>query len=244
MLALHEGLPRQAPGSDRTSAHLLSLVGPLPEEPVVLDLGCGPGRASLMLARVLGAAVTALDTHQPFLDQLRHDAQRLGLDDRITTVATSMEHPPAAPGSVDLLWCEGAAYILGLDRALAAWRPLITPQGVVVVTEIGASTDPPGNEVRQFWDGAYPLRRRDQQQAIAQEAGLRIDSTYTLPDRDWFDEYYTPLWERTEHVDRSDRAMAQAADAARAEIELRRRHPREYEYTGLILRPVGSSIPT
>ncbi|MDG4865538.1 transferase, partial [Streptomyces sp. T-3] len=46
---LHHGLPRQGPGSDATTRHLLSLAGPLPARPRVLDLGCGPGRAALLL---------------------------------------------------------------------------------------------------------------------------------------------------------------------------------------------------
>ncbi|MFB7264903.1 transferase, partial [Streptomyces nojiriensis] len=54
--ALHHGLPRQAPGSDASTRHLLSLCGPLPERPRVLDLGCGPGRSVLPLAAEMGAA--------------------------------------------------------------------------------------------------------------------------------------------------------------------------------------------
>lgn len=52
--ALHHGLPRQGPGSDTTTRHLLSLAGPLPERPRVLDLGCGPGRSALLLAAEAG----------------------------------------------------------------------------------------------------------------------------------------------------------------------------------------------
>lgn len=53
-MELHHGLPRQSPGSDATTRHLLSLCGPLPERPRVLDLGCGPGRSALLLAAEAG----------------------------------------------------------------------------------------------------------------------------------------------------------------------------------------------
>ena len=64
---LHRGLPRQAPGSDATTRRLLSLADPLPAAGEALDLGCGPGRASLVLARETGLHVTAVDTSAEFL---------------------------------------------------------------------------------------------------------------------------------------------------------------------------------
>ncbi|WP_281284519.1 class I SAM-dependent methyltransferase [Nonomuraea diastatica] len=81
LITLHHGLPRQGPGSDATTRRLLALARPLPERPKVLDLGCGPGRASLLLAAA-GAEVTAVDTHQPYLDELREAAARRGLAER------------------------------------------------------------------------------------------------------------------------------------------------------------------
>lgn len=48
--SLHHNLPRQSPGSDATTRQMLALTGPLPRRPRVLDLGCGPGRAALLLA--------------------------------------------------------------------------------------------------------------------------------------------------------------------------------------------------
>ncbi|MEU1879741.1 GNAT family N-acetyltransferase [Streptosporangium sp. NPDC020072] len=65
--ALHDDLARQGPGSDATTRHLLSLAGPPVPRPRVLDIGCGPGRSSLVPAQA-GAEVTAVDLRQPYLD--------------------------------------------------------------------------------------------------------------------------------------------------------------------------------
>ena len=62
---IHNRLPRQAPGSDETSLRLLNVAGNPAGK--ALDIGCGPGRASLLLAES-GLEVVAIDTHQPFLD--------------------------------------------------------------------------------------------------------------------------------------------------------------------------------
>jgi len=48
---LFEGLARQGPGSDAGTREALRRPGALPAAPRVLDLGCGSGRAALVLAR-------------------------------------------------------------------------------------------------------------------------------------------------------------------------------------------------
>jgi SAM-dependent methyltransferase len=105
--ALHEALPRQGPGSDDTTRRLLELAAP-PPGPRALDLGCGPGRASLVLAEA-GADVTALDLYQPYLDALQAAAAWHGVAARIHPVCASMADPPFPDGSFELLWAEGSA---------------------------------------------------------------------------------------------------------------------------------------
>jgi cyclopropane fatty-acyl-phospholipid synthase-like methyltransferase len=42
----------------------------LPENPRLLDIGCGPGMQTIELAKISNAKITALDFYQPFLDEL------------------------------------------------------------------------------------------------------------------------------------------------------------------------------
>src|SRR5918997_518092 len=120
--ALHSDLPREGVGSDATTRTLLALAAPLPASPRALDVGCGSGRASLVLAGA-GARVTAVDLHEPFLHRTRAAAARAGL--RVAVERASMTALPHPDGTFDLLWCEGAAYLMGVDRALRDWRRLL-----------------------------------------------------------------------------------------------------------------------
>ena len=230
--ALHRGLPRQGPGSDATTRELLRAARPLPERPRALDLGCGPGRSALLLASEAGAQVTAIDLHQPFLDELRAAATARGLTS-IRTLRCSMLELPFAPGTFDLIWVEGAVYNVGFDRGLAYWGRLLAPGGALIVTECEWSTATPSAAARAFWDAHYDLRRTEQNVAAAQALGYTVEATYRLPDSDWFDEYYTPLAQR---VATGDPAHAAAIDATLDEIAMRRRHGRDYQYTGYVLR--------
>ncbi|NCU38672.1 methyltransferase domain-containing protein [Candidatus Saccharibacteria bacterium] len=72
---MHSGLNRQTPGSDATTLHLLHLAGN--PKGRGLDIGCGQGRASLLLAKS-GIQLTAIDTHQPYLDELNKKPLRWG----------------------------------------------------------------------------------------------------------------------------------------------------------------------
>ena len=57
---LHTGLPREGPGDDSITRRAVGLLPELPQDPVVIDAGCGPGGQTLVLASALGVKVTAI----------------------------------------------------------------------------------------------------------------------------------------------------------------------------------------
>lgn len=233
--SLHHGLPRQGPGSDATTRRLLSFAGPLPSRPRALDLGCGPGLVSLLLAAEAGARVTAVDLHEPFLDELRHSAAARGLTGSIRTEVADMAELPYPDGSFDLIWAESSIYSIGFDNGLARWRRLLAPGGALVVTECEWTQAGPSPEARAFWDEQYTLRTTGENTAAAVAAGYTVVEVYPQPESDW-DEYYGPLGERADSADRRAPGMAQALGLTRAEIAMRREHGTEYGYTGYVLR--------
>ena len=234
----HEDLPREAPGSEATTRLLLRLAGPLPAEPAVLDVGCGTGPASILLAQLTGGRVTAVDQHEPFLARLARRAAAAGVADRVRTLAASMERLPVEPGSVDLLWAEGSAYLMGFDAALAAWRPLLSPGGVVVLTEAEWITPNPAAGARAFWDAGYPqMRSTAGNVAALQAAEWEIVASYLLPESDWA-QYYGPLGRRIDEL-REKGWPAVLLDQVGEEIGVRARYGGDYSYTGYVLRPRG-----
>ena len=119
---IHRDLPREAPGSDACTARALSMIPALPDDPRILDIGCGPGAQTLVLARQTGGRVTAIDTHQPFLDDLARRAERAGLTSRVHPQLGDMTALDFEEASFDVIWSEGAIYIMGLREGLTAWR--------------------------------------------------------------------------------------------------------------------------
>ncbi|MET9467849.1 bifunctional class I SAM-dependent methyltransferase/N-acetyltransferase [Streptomyces sp. NPDC006544] len=242
-MELHRGLPRQSPGSDATTRHLLSLCGPLPERPRVLDLGCGPGASALLLAAEAGGPgavpeVTAVDLYDGFLDELRASAAARGLAGRVHAVKADMGELPCADGSFDLVWAEGSAYNIGFADALTRWKPLLAPGGSLVLSECEWTVPDPSAGVRAFWDPHYALRSTARNLAAVQAAGYRVLAVYRQPDSDWAG-YYGPLAERAAGAPEPAGPQAAAALAfVREEIGVRERHGHEYGYTAYVLRPV------
>jgi methylase of polypeptide subunit release factors len=52
----------------------------LPTKPKVLDIGCGSGMQTQILAQALKTKILAIDNHRPLLDHLDRAAARKGLD--------------------------------------------------------------------------------------------------------------------------------------------------------------------
>lgn len=232
----HERLPREAPGSPETTRLLLRLAGPLPAAPRIVDIGAGTGPASVLLALESGGTVTAVDLHEPFLAQVTARAHAAGVADRVGVLAAPMEALPLAAGSVDLLWAEGSAYIMGFDAALAAWAPLLAPGGALVLTEAEWTTPRPSAGARAFWEAGYPaMRTTAGNVAAAQDADWDVLATYRLPESDWA-QYYGPLAARIEEL-RGQGVDPEALAQVAQEIDIRAEHGADYAYTGYVLRP-------
>ena len=233
----HRDLPREAPGSEATTSLLLRLArraGELPERPHVVDLGCGTGPATVPLVRETGGTALAVDLHEPYLAALRARADAEGLGDRVATLAADLATLDLPDGCADLLWSEGAAYLIGFDAALRAWRRLLAPGGVLVLTEAEWTVATPSSPARAFWDAAYPaMRTTAGNVAAALDAGWTVAATHLLPEADW-EAYYAPL---AASVDALEGVSDEHRAAVSEEIDVRARHGAEYGYTAYVLRP-------
>jgi len=238
LFRLHDGLPRQAPGSDACTREALARLPPLPEAPRVADFGCGPGRSALVLAAELGVRVLALDLHPPFVAALRSAARARRLAGLIDARVGDMAAPGLDPGSLDLIWSEGAIYLLGFARGLRRWRPLLAPGGLIAVSELSWLADARPAAAEEFWRAAYPgMATIEDNVARARRAGFEVLDQFTLPPAAWWDEYYRPLQARIARLRAgADADLASAIAATEREIELFARHGDSYGYVFYLLR--------
>jgi len=232
-------LPRQGPGDAQSTARALELCQGLPPRPDILDVGCGAGLQTLELARRTDGQITGVDSHPAFLERLDAAARRQGLSDRVHTVQASMRALPFPEASFDLIWSEGAIFVMGFDNGLRAWRKLLRPGGCLALTDgVWLRPDPP-EPCRTLWAGYPGIRDVPSNLAAAADAGYHTLGWFILPESSWRDAYLTPLGLRLERfrVDYAANPEALAlADELQTEIEVYDRYSAWYGYLFLVLR--------
>jgi len=235
-LDVQRDLPRQGPGNRESTARALELVGSLPHVPRVLDIGCGPGMQTLHLAELLPeASFTAVDYYPQYLDELKERFHERGIAHLVEIVRGDMGDLGFAEHSFDLVWCEGAAYILGVPTALGKWRRLLVPGGKIALSEATWFCADPPPRVREFWDEGYPAMVNAAANAsLFEAAGYRMLGHFPLPDVAWWDDYYTPLTKRLFELKEKyagDQEALAVIGSSEYEIEMFREHSDCYGYT-------------
>ncbi len=219
-LQFHHGLLRKGPGTDAATAEAFRRVEPLlPTCPSILDVGCGGGAQTLVLAGLTPGSLVAVDSYPPFIEELRGRVATRGLAGRVTVRVGDMKALEFPPASFDLVWCEGALFILGFEEGLRTLRPLLRGSGVVVVTEatwLRPLHEVPA-EVRAFWAEACPaMTDVEGNLALARRAGFAPLAHFTLPEEGWA-AYVDPLERRMDQVLAANPGNPDAEEAARSE---------------------------
>lgn len=239
-LKIHSDLPREGPGDRESTERAYASVGRMPASGRILDVGCGPGAQTIDLAKVTSASIVALDCHEPYLDQLRGRIRAEGLSERVRTVRASMFAMPFGDSTFDLVWAEGSIYILGLERALTEWRPLLRPGGCIAATHLSWLVADAPAEPRRFWRRHYPaMQHVEENAALCSRCGYDVVGRFALPESAWWRDYYGPLERRLAALRREHRGDAAALaliDETGDQIELYRRFASCYGYVFYVLR--------
>lgn len=236
MYLFYDGIEILGPGSENTTRKLLEIVPDSTTKMSAVDIGCGTGRSSIVLAKN-DVNVVSVDDHQSFLDTLNEKANSLGLDTKIRTKNMSMDEMDLPEKSFDILWSEASAYVIGFRKALKDWRKYLKPNGYTVVTECCWTTETPSKELVDFWAEEYPgMISVEEARIIAEELGYEIVSEFNLPESDW-DSYYNPLKKRIQQLkEDAEPEIQQVIQHTSREIEIRDKYKSDFGYVAFILQ--------
>ncbi|MGD8353158.1 MAG: class I SAM-dependent methyltransferase [Pseudomonadota bacterium] len=236
-------MSREGPGNPSMTKRAYGLCEGLPGNAAILELGCGSGGATMALATLTEGTVTATDIHQPYLDSLMKKARQQGVSDRIEAIKMDMADLNFPRESFDLIWCEGAAYIMGLDNALNYWMGFLKPCGYVAISELvwlsAKARESAPEELKAYWAENYPSMRLPEENAtIAERAGHSAVGHFTIDTSCW-DLFYLDLEQRIADAGPlllEDHGGNALIDAARKEIEIYRTYPGVYGYEFYVFR--------
>lgn len=103
----------------------------------LLDVGCGPGYATLDLAEIVGPSgrVVAIDRSRRFLDTLEETRRHRGVDN-VTTYELDLSDAPLPALAVDGAWCRWVLCFLTRPRELLVrLRDVLRPGAPLVLHE-------------------------------------------------------------------------------------------------------------
>ncbi|WP_328824572.1 MerR family transcriptional regulator [Thalassotalea algicola] len=232
-MKVYEPLEYWGPGSEQDTLNALSM---LPHSPTdVLEIGSGKGLATLVLAKSLAANITAIDNEQSALDSLSTLLANKGLASKVTTKCESMTALTCDKNAFDLIWSEGAAYIMGVESALTSWKNYLHDEGYLVFSDLVYTTTSPNKAAKAFWENEYPDMQTVEtrrQQIVA--CGFDIVNDFALSRQAW-NNYYLPLKARVEQL-MPTMVGSKALQDIQKEIELCLNFHQEFGYQMFILK--------
>jgi len=184
---------RQGPGSPEVTLKALSFIDNLTNESRIIDIGCGTGGQTMVLAQNAPGHITGIDLFPSFIDQFNANAATLNIQDRINGTVGSMDNLSFRDEELDLIWSEGAIYNIGFERGLNEWRKFLKTGGYIAVSEASWFTEKRSAEINTFWQDAYPeIDTIPNKVAQMQKAGYIPVATFILPENCWIEHFYIP----------------------------------------------------
>ncbi len=185
-------LERQGPGSPEVTIKALSFIDNLNHESQIIDIGCGTGGQTIVLAQNAPGYISGIDLFPTFIEMFRHNAQKMNLQDRVKGIIGSMDQLPFQDKELDLIWSEGAIYNIGFERGLNEWRKFLKKDGFIAVSEASWFTEKRPAEIEEFWMDAYPeIDTIPNKLAQMQKAGYIPIASFILPENCWTEHFYT-----------------------------------------------------
>lgn len=189
------------------------------DKPRILDVGCGSGVPTIVLAKLSKGEVVGLDIDRPLLDELNRKILREGLSDRVETKKCSMLEMDFPDESFDIIWAEGSISMIGFERGLKEWRRLLKPGGFLVVH----------TETRKILDKLKKIP----------SFGYKLLNQFSLPEDAHWTEYYKPLEIRIQELrvkHKNNPEILKVLRNHQNEIDMVKKNPKEFSSAFYIMQ--------
>lgn len=239
---IHTDLPREGPGNFQSTKAAFSLLTELPEKPVILDIGCGPGKQTFDLAKASNSIITAIDNHHAYIDQLNKKASDQNLSSRVTGKVGDMNDLQFEEHSFDIIWAEGSIYLMGIGKALSLWKKFLKPNGYIVFSELCWFKDDRPDEIENYWLSNYgEIKTIDSIIKFISNTDYKFIGSYVLPDNAWWDDYYTPLTNRINDLKKKyskDPEAIEVLENESLEMEMHKKYSAYYGYSFFVVKNI------
>ncbi|GLQ31387.1 methyltransferase [Litoribrevibacter albus] len=235
-MSVFETLESWGPNSEADTTRAFQLLGTKPER--ILEIGCGKGNSTIVLAKLSNAEIMATDNEQNALDKLEEKIEQNNLSKRVSTKCVSMTDLNFGTQKFDIIWAEASAYIMGIENALKKWKSLLSDEGTLVFSDLVWLTDSPSQDAIDHWGRDYPdIQTVDTRKSQIEKAGYKLQHTFTVSEQAW-KSYYEPLEQRLKQVS-PKMTGSQAVIDIQNEVDLFKSHLGEFGYQFFIVKKLN-----
>ncbi|MFH0975136.1 MAG: class I SAM-dependent methyltransferase [Spirochaetota bacterium] len=143
---------------------------PKPDNPIILDIGCGTGVPTLALAENFNGIIYAVDSDKSSLTWLQKKIDESKYSDRIKIIHASINENYLFNINFDIILAEGFLNVIGFEKGLPVLVKHIKSKGYIIIHD-------------EIKDDA---RKKD----IFKKYNLNLIGSFRLDKNEWWDDYY------------------------------------------------------
>ena len=151
----------------------------------------------------------------------------------------SMLDMPFPDSSFDIVWFEGAIFIMGFEPGLNECYRLLKKGGYAAISEGVMLMDDPPDEVVKLWREYPAVTTVENNLSMVEKAGFDLAGHFIFPPEAWWDEFYGPMEQRLADMRKRYPDVPEAQEAiaeAEFEIDVFRKYHQYYGYVFLVMR--------
>jgi len=186
---------------------------PIIENPRILDVGCGSGVPTLMIAEKFNGKITAVDTDTKSIDIFREKVENLNLANRVFLTVNSLFDIKVKNNQYDLILAEGLLNVIGFQKGFLRIVKLLKRKGFIIIHDEFQNQ----NEKIEF------IKNND----------CKILELFVLDEQIWWNDYFKCLEKEISSI--SNKELLNLFKSDLLEIKLFRKNPSNYISTYYII---------
>ena len=146
---------------------------PAIENPRILDVGCGSGVPTLMIAENFNGKITAIDTDTKSINIFREKVKGLNLSNRITISNSSLFDINVKNNQYDLILAEGLLNVVGFEKGFLKILKLLKKKGFIIIHD--------------------EFQNKNEKIKFINNNDCKILNSFVLDEQIWWNDYYKCL---------------------------------------------------
>ena len=189
---------------------------PIIENPRILDVGCGSGVPTLMIAEKFNGKITAVDTDTKSIDIFREKVENLNLANRVFLTVNSLFDIKVKNNQYDLILAEGLLNVIGFQKGFLRIVKLLKRKGFIIIHDEFQNQ----NEKIEF------IKNND----------CKILDSFMLDEQIWWNDYFKCL--EKELSSNSNQELLKLFKSDIEEIKLFKKNPSQYSSVYYIIEKI------